>query len=50
MVTNCVQLIADLFYIVIHERDFMSQLHKSKGYDLIDMYHYLTGNAHRIDS
>ena len=33
---NCATLIADLF-LSCHERDFMSNLHKSKWYDLIDM-------------
>ena len=32
---NCAPLIADLF---CYERDFMSNLHKSKQYDLIDMF------------
>ena len=34
--TNCAPLIADLF-LFCYERDFMSNLHKSKQYDLIDM-------------
>ena len=37
MGTNCVPLIADLF-LFCYERDFMSSLHKSKRYDLIDMF------------
>ena len=36
MSTNCAPLIADLF-LFSYERDFMSNLHKSKRYDLIDM-------------
>ena len=36
MGTNCAPLIADLF-LFCYERDFMSNLHKSKRYDLIDM-------------
>ena len=35
--TNCVPLIADLF-LYCYERDFMSDLHKSKFHDLIDMF------------
>ena len=38
MGTNCASLIADLF-LFCYERDFMSSLHKSKRYDLIDMFH-----------
>ena len=38
MGTNCAQLIADLFSYC-YERDFMSDLHKSKRHDLIDMFH-----------
>ena len=37
MGTNCAPLIADLF-LFCYERDFMSNLHKSKRYDLIDMF------------
>ena len=37
MGTNCVLLIADLF-LYCYERDFMSDLHKSKRHDLIDMF------------
>ena len=37
MSTNCATLIADLFSYC-YERDFMSQLHKSKRYDLMDMF------------
>ena len=36
MGTNCAPLIADLF-LYSYERDFMSNLHKSKQYDLINM-------------
>ena len=36
MGTNCAPLIADLF--ICYERDFMSNLHKSKQYDLIYMF------------
>ena len=35
MGTNCTPLIADLFSYC-YKREFMSQLHKSKRYDLID--------------
>ena len=35
--TNCAPLIADLF-LFCYERDFMSDLHKSKRHDLIDMF------------
>ena len=34
MGTNCAPLIADLF-LYCYERDFMSDLHKSKGHDLL---------------
>ena len=37
MGTNCAPLIADLF-LFCYQRDFMSNLHKSKQYDLIDMF------------
>ena len=37
MGTNCAPLIADLF-LFCYERDFMPNLHKSKRYDLIDMF------------
>ena len=37
MSTNCAPLIADLF-LYCYERDFMSDLHKSKRYDLIDLF------------
>ena len=37
MGTNCATLIADLFSYC-YERDFMSDLHKSKRHDLIDMF------------
>ena len=36
MVTNCAPLIADLF-LYCYERDFMSDIHKSKRHDLIDI-------------
>ena len=36
MGTNCAPLIADLF-LFCYERDFMSNLHKSKQFYLIDM-------------
>ena len=35
--TNCAPLIADLF-LYCYERDFMSDLQKSKRFDLIDMF------------
>ena len=37
MGSNCAALIADLF-LYCYERDFMSELHKSKRHDLIDMF------------
>ena len=37
MGTNCAPLIAGLF-LFCYERDFMSHLHKSKRYNLIDMF------------
>ena len=37
MGTNCAPLVADLF-LFCYERDFMSNLHKSKQYDLTDMF------------
>ena len=37
MGTNCAPVIADLF-LFCYERDFKSNLHKSKRYDLIDMF------------
>ena len=37
MDTNCAPLIADIF-LFCYERDFVSNLHKSKRYDLIDMF------------
>ena len=37
MDTNCAQIIADLL-LFCYERDLMSNLHKSKQYDLIDMF------------
>ena len=37
MGTNCAPLIADLF-LFCYERDFMSDLQKSKRFDLIDMF------------
>ena len=41
MGTNCAQLMADLF-LFCYERDFMSNLHKSKQYDLIDLFNDTT--------
>ena len=37
MGTNCAPLITDLF-LFCYERDFMSNLRKSKQYDLIDLF------------
>ena len=37
MGTNCAPHITDLF-LFCYEKDFMSNLHKSKQYDLIDMF------------
>ena len=37
MGTDCAPLIADLF-LYCYERDFMSDLQKSKRHDLIDMF------------
>ena len=43
---NCAPLIADLF-LFCYERDFMSNIHKSRQYDLIHMFNdtsqYLEG-------
>ena len=39
MDANCAPLIAVLF-LYCYERDFMSNLHKSKQYELIDMFNY----------
>ena len=39
MGTNCAPLIADLF-LYCYERDFMSNLQKSKRFDLIDKFNY----------
>ena len=39
--SNCAPLIADLFFLFCYERNFMSNLHKSKQYDLIDTSRYL---------
>ena len=36
--TNCAPLIAYLFFILLCEGFYMSNLHKSKQYDLIDMF------------
>ena len=41
MGTNCAPLIADLF-LYCYERDFMSDLQKSKRFDLIDVQRYLS--------
>ena len=38
MGTNCAPLVADLF-LYCYERDFMSDLHKSKPHDLIYIFH-----------
>ena len=40
MGTNCAPLIADLFlhYVYCYEKDFMSNLQKSKRFDLIDKF------------
>ena len=42
MGTNCVPLIVDLF-VYCYKRDFMSDLHKSKHHDLIDMFNDTSG-------
>ena len=39
MNTNCAPLIADLF-LLCYEKDFMSNLHKSKQYYLLDIFNY----------
>ena len=39
--TNCAPIIADVF-IYCYERDYMSDLHNSKLYDIIDMLKYLS--------
>ena len=47
MGTNCAPLIADLF-LFCYERDFMSSLHKSKRYDLIDMFNDTPNRKKRL--
>ena len=42
MGTNCAPLIADLF-LYCYQRDFKSDLHKSKRHDLIDMFNDTSG-------
>ena len=37
MDTNCAPLIEEIF-LYCYERDFMSDIHKSKRHDLIDMF------------
>ena len=53
MGTNCAPLIADLF-MYCYERDFMSNLQKSKRYDLIDKFNdtsrYLDDDLFTIDN
>ena len=39
MGTNCAPLIANLF-LFCYEREFMSNLHTSKQYELINMFNY----------
>ena len=38
MDTNCAPFIADLFLLYCYERDFISNLQKSKRFDLIDKF------------
>ena len=45
--TNCAQLIADLF-LYCYERDFMSNLEKSKRFDLIDKFNDTSRNLDDI--
>ena len=45
MGTNCALLIADLF-LYCYERDFMSNLQKSKRFDLIDQFN---GTSRNLD-
>ena len=47
MGTNCAPLIADLF-LYSYERDFMSNLQKSKRFDLIDKF-IDTGTSRYLD-
>ena len=47
MRTNCAPLIADSF-LFCYERDFISNLHKSKRYDLIDMFNDTSRYHHDI--
>ena len=47
MGTNCAPLIADLF-LVCYERDFMSNLHRSKQYDLIEKFNDTSRYLHDI--
>ena len=42
MGTNCAPLKAD-FFLFSNERDFISNLHKSKQYDFIDMFNDISG-------
>ena len=49
MGTNCVPLIADLF-LCCYERNFMSDLHKSKRHDLIDMLTIYLDDIFTIDN
>ena len=46
MGTNCAPLIADLF-LYCYERDFMSNLQKSKRFDLIDKFNIFQIYTHR---
>ena len=47
MGTNCAPLIADLF-LYCYERDFMSNLQKSKLFDLIDKFYNTSRYLHDI--
>ena len=52
MGTNCARLLVDLF-LYCYERDFMSDLHNSKRYDLIDMFNDISrylGDIFTIDN
>ena len=49
MGTNCAPLIADLF-LYCYERDFMSNLQKSKRFDLIDKFNDTSRHLYDIST
>ena len=44
----CAKLIANLISLYCYERDFMSNLQKSKRFDLIDKFNYTSQNLYEI--